>query len=55
LRAIDPLVLVNGHPVPLSELDPASDLRKTSYLAGKQGQWGLRIENPFLTPYLAKD
>ncbi|MBN2002770.1 MAG: HD domain-containing protein [Anaerolineae bacterium] len=43
VRAIDPAVLVGGHAVQLSRLDPAFARRRTAYVAGKQGEWALRI------------
>jgi len=46
VRAVDPSVLVDGQARPLSHLDADFSRRKASYLAGKQGQWGLRIEYP---------
>ena len=44
VRAVDPSVLADGQVRPLSRLDANFSRRKASYLAGKQGQWGLRIE-----------
>jgi hypothetical protein len=44
VRAVDPSVLADGQARPLSHLDPDFSRRKASYLAGKQGQWGLRIK-----------
>ena len=44
VRAVDPPVLADGQVRPLSHLDVDFSRRKASYLAGKQGQWGLRIE-----------
>jgi len=44
VRAVDPPVLADGQVRPLSRLDVDFSRRKASYLAGKQGQWGLRIE-----------
>jgi HD superfamily phosphohydrolase len=46
VRAVDPPVLVAGQVQFLSCLDVDFSRRKASYLAGKQGQWGLRIEYP---------
>ena len=46
VRAVDPSVLTDGQVRPLSHLDPDFARRKASYLAGKRGQWGLRIEYP---------
>ncbi len=43
VRAIDPPVLVNGGAAPLSQLDPAFARRRAAYIAGKQGEWFLRI------------
>ena len=48
-RAIDPPVLTNGQVQPLSCLDARFDRRKTAYLAGKHGHWGLRIERQVST------
>jgi hypothetical protein len=44
VRAIDPLTLQDGHPILLSELDPAFANRKATHLTSKQGKWGMRIE-----------
>jgi uncharacterized protein len=46
VRAVDPSVLVDEQARPLSHLDSDFARRKASYLAAKQGQWGLRIEYP---------
>ncbi len=43
VRAIDPLVLTNGSAAPLSQLDPAFGRQRETYIAGKQGEWALRI------------
>ncbi len=43
VRAVDPPVLVEGHAVPLSRLDAAFARRREAYIAGKQGEWPLRI------------
>ena len=53
VRAVDPPVLTDGQVQPLSRLDADFSRRKADYVAGKQGQWGLRIEYPALPPYLA--
>jgi HD superfamily phosphohydrolase len=44
VRAVDPPVLSDGYVQPLSHLDADFHRRKADYVAGKQGQWGLRIE-----------
>jgi uncharacterized protein len=44
VRAVDPPVLSDGHVQPLSCLDADFHRRKADYVAGKQGQWGMRIE-----------
>jgi len=46
VRAVDPPVLTDGHVQPLSRHDADFHRRKADYVAGKQGQWGLRIEYP---------
>jgi hypothetical protein len=43
VRAIDPPVQINGQAVPLSALDDAFSRRRRGYIAGKTGQWYLRI------------
>lgn len=44
LRTIDPDLLVNGQPVPLSQRDPAFAAEREAYLARKTGQWPMRIK-----------
>lgn len=46
VRAVDPPVLEDGQVRPLSELDAEFARHKATYLAQKQGQWGLRIRRP---------
>ncbi|MGC9396671.1 MAG: HD domain-containing protein [Anaerolineae bacterium] len=43
VRAVDPPVLLNGHAVPLSQLDAAFARHREAYIADKQGEWPLRI------------
>ena len=43
LRTIDPDLLVDGQPLPLSQLDPAFAAERQAYLAGKAGLWPMRI------------
>ncbi len=43
VRAVDPPVLLNGRAVPLSHLDAAFARHHEAYIAGKQGEWPLRI------------
>jgi hypothetical protein len=43
VRAVDPPVLLDGHAVPLSQLDAAFARHREVYIAGKQGKWPLRI------------
>jgi hypothetical protein len=46
VRAVDPPALEDGRVQPLSDLDTDFARPKASYLASKQGKWGLRIESP---------
>lgn len=46
LRTIDPDVLVNGTPLPLSALDPDFAQRRADYLRRKNGAWPMRIVTP---------
>ncbi len=46
VRAVDPPVLFQGSVQPLSILDPEFAHRRTAYIAGKQGRWGLKIIHP---------
>jgi len=43
VRAVDPPVLLDGRAVPLSQLDAAFARHREAYIAGKQGEWPLRI------------
>ncbi len=43
VRAVDPPVLLDGRAVPLSHLDAAFARHRKAYIAGKQGEWPLRI------------
>ena len=43
LRTIDPDVLVEGGPLPLSALDADFARYRAEYLAGKSGQWPMRV------------
>ena len=43
VRAVDPDVLVDGHPLPLSELDEAFRRRRQAYIEAKQGVWYLKV------------
>jgi HD superfamily phosphohydrolase len=43
VRAVDPPVLLDGHTVPLSQLDAAFARHREAYIASKQGEWPLRI------------
>ncbi|HQE93197.1 MAG TPA: HD domain-containing protein [Anaerolineae bacterium] len=43
VRTVDPPVLVDGRAIPLSHLDTAFAQRRAAYIAGKQGEWPLRI------------
>ena len=43
VRAVDPPVLLDERAAPLSHLDAAFARHREAYIAGKQGQWPLRI------------
>jgi len=43
VRAVDPGVLVRGRIIPLSQLDAQFANNREIYIAGKQGEWGLRV------------
>lgn len=43
VRAVDPPMLLDGRTVPLSHLDAAFARHREAYIAGKQGEWPLRI------------
>ncbi len=43
VRAVDPPVLLNGHVTTLSSLDAAFARHRETYVASKQGTWGLKI------------
>ncbi len=43
VRAVDPPVLLDGRAIPLSRLDTAFARHRAAYIAGKQGEWPLRI------------
>jgi hypothetical protein len=45
LRTIDPHVLVDGHAIPLSELDPDFAVFRQKYLQSKQGKWPVRVKS----------
>jgi len=46
LRTIDPLVLVDGLTLPLSELDARFARYREEYLTSKQGKWPMRVVQP---------
>ena len=46
VRAVDPPVLIHGAVTPLSQLDKAFARHRETYMAGKQGEWHLRIVDP---------
>jgi len=50
IRTIDPDVLVDGSPQPLSTLDPAFARYRQEYLARKSGPWPMRVVPPGQTP-----
>jgi hypothetical protein len=43
LRSIDPDVLVNGKPKPLSTLDPEFADHRGTYLVKNSGRWPIRV------------
>ena len=52
LRTIDPDVLIDDNLLPLSQVDPAFEKRRSGYLASKSGMWPVRVIDPMGTEEL---